>query len=147
LLTGNVYWNSDTTGVGTAPFSLEMQTDCNLVLYDSSHIASWSSDTIGQGIGCRLVIQNDGNIVIYDSSDVPVWASDTEIPPSDRLIAFNYLNSLEGWDFIESLDDRFTLTLQDNGDLVGLDTSTNVVFLEFRHCWCGNCSIFFGNAN
>ncbi|CAA6656566.1 unnamed protein product [Spirodela intermedia] len=58
----------------TGRFTLVMQNDCNLVLYDGG--AVWSSRTFGKGTNCRAAMQTDGNFVIYTGGR-PVWASNT----------------------------------------------------------------------
>ena len=59
-----------------------MQTDGNLVLYDSNNAAYWSTGTNNQGRppNYRLVMQDDRNIVIYDSINVAIWSSGTVQP-------------------------------------------------------------------
>jgi len=52
-----------------------MQTDSNLVLYDSRNNAVWSSGTCCNP-GGELILQNDRNLVIY-RNNVAIWASGT----------------------------------------------------------------------
>jgi len=57
-------------------FSLELQDDGNLVLYDADHQPVWASGTDGQEVsGARM--QQDGNLVIYSPGGDSIWASDT----------------------------------------------------------------------
>jgi hypothetical protein len=56
-------------------FSLAMQTDGNLVLYESS-TALWSSNTAGTG-GALATMQDDGNFVVYTGAGVALWSSVT----------------------------------------------------------------------
>ncbi|XP_010262902.1 PREDICTED: mannose-specific lectin-like [Nelumbo nucifera] len=56
-------------------YRLTMQSDCNLVLYDSDNKV-WESFTYGKGSGCYTTMQGDGNLVIYSTSG-PVWSSGT----------------------------------------------------------------------
>ncbi|WP_066389242.1 patatin-like phospholipase family protein [Neobacillus mesonae] len=51
-----------------------MQTDGNLVIYDTLNQPRWSSNT-WQHPGSRLVVQDDGNVVIYRPDGKPVWAT------------------------------------------------------------------------
>ncbi|XP_070533192.1 uncharacterized protein [Ptychodera flava] len=74
-------------------YTLELQTDGNLVLYDrrdpmnpSFMIAEdqnptpiWNTGTVGENVE-RLVLQRDGNLVLYSDGWVPVWASGTHSP-------------------------------------------------------------------
>ena len=52
---------------------VQMQSDGNLVLYDSSSRALWSTNTSGNS-GAFFNAQNDGNIVVYSSSNAPLWS-------------------------------------------------------------------------
>ena len=55
---------------------LIMQTDGNLVEYDSSNNVLWASGTNGQGSPpYRLRMQGDGNLVIYDKFLSVIWAT------------------------------------------------------------------------
>jgi hypothetical protein len=84
---------------GNADYQLVMQSDCNLVFYNASGGAFWSSDTdvnqAGQGKnnlsksaaaagdynGCYVQMQTDGNLVMY-APNAPngsaMWASNSE---------------------------------------------------------------------
>jgi hypothetical protein len=53
-----------------------MQSDGNFVLYDVNQRALFASNTWGRP-GSRLALQNDGNLVVYDTSNRPLWASNT----------------------------------------------------------------------
>lgn len=57
-------------------YTLDMQTGGNLVEYNSSGQAIWTSDTSGQP-GNDLVMQTDGNLVVYSPSGQAEWASGT----------------------------------------------------------------------
>lgn len=77
---------------GNGQYSLQMQTDGNLVVYRGSS-ALWSSRTGGQAIR-HFVVQSDGNLVLYRTDGTVAWASGT----SGRTLGF--------------------LTMQDDGNLV-----------------------------
>lgn len=49
-----------------------MQADGNLVVYDASWQAQWSSGTAGHP-GAWLAVQDDGNLVVYDAYGYPIW--------------------------------------------------------------------------
>ncbi len=66
-------------------YRLVMQTDCNLVLYDSAR-ALWSSGTDRRGSSCSALFQDDGNFVIYAMGGTPVWASNTVARGADRIM-------------------------------------------------------------
>jgi surface antigen len=55
---------------------LVLQTDGNLVEYNSSGQPLWASNTEGHP-GDVAVMQSDGNLVIYSSNSYPLWASGT----------------------------------------------------------------------
>ncbi len=60
-----------------ARFSLVMQTDGNLVLYEAGVTAAlWASNTAGSA-GALAVMQDDGNFVVYTAAGTPVWSSNT----------------------------------------------------------------------
>jgi Peptidase family M23 len=59
-------------------FSLNAQSDGNLVLYRQSNgQAIWDTKTYGRNVK-QTIFQNDGNLVIYNTSNNPVWASGTD---------------------------------------------------------------------
>jgi hypothetical protein len=59
-------------------FSLNAQTDGNLVLYRQSNgQALWDTKTSGRNVK-QTIFQNDGNLVIYNTSNQAVWASNTD---------------------------------------------------------------------
>jgi hypothetical protein len=61
-------------------FSLDMQTDGNLVLYRSEskgQVSRWSSGTAGTD-GYVAIMQGDGNFVVYGRHSNPLWSSVTE---------------------------------------------------------------------
>ncbi|WP_405837107.1 protein kinase domain-containing protein [Streptomyces sp. NBC_01518] len=62
--------------IQTVRSKLIMQTDGNLVLYDTSGTAHWASQT--QGAGNTAVFQEDGNLVIYNAQHQSVWATNTQ---------------------------------------------------------------------
>ena len=60
------------------PFSLIMQSNNNLVLYDSLKNVLWSTNTQSTSYaGCYLIMQDDGNLMIYDSLGIARWSSNT----------------------------------------------------------------------
>lgn len=75
---GEAIWDSNTAGQGTGPYRTTMQSDGNLVLYDSTDTALWDSKTAGKGTGpYKAVMQDDCNLVIYDSASQPTWSTIT----------------------------------------------------------------------
>ena len=57
-------------------FSLVLQEDGNLVLYDQGGAAIWATGTDGQDIA-RVRMQQDGNLVLYAPGGDAAWASGT----------------------------------------------------------------------
>ena len=57
-------------------YSLFLQPDGNLVLYDRDRQPVWASGTNGQDV-TKAAMQQDGNFVLYAQSGDPVWATDT----------------------------------------------------------------------
>ena len=76
-------WASESSGKGSLPYTLFMQPDMNLVVYDISNTAIWSTDVyIGKGVhvwttGGHAKLQDDGNFVVYDGHDKVMWESGT----------------------------------------------------------------------
>ena len=91
-------------------YTLILQSDGNLVLYEECGTALWASNTAGIAVtscnmqtdgnlviyagesgpvwasntygcdGAHLEVQDDGNVVIYDVNHNPIWATDTQAP-------------------------------------------------------------------
>lgn len=57
-------------------FSLVLQQDGNLVLYEQAGGPVWASGTDGREVSTALM-QTDGNLVLYAPAGDAVWASDT----------------------------------------------------------------------
>ena len=57
-------------------YTINMQSDCNLVLYNNS-TAIWQSGTNGRGSNCFAEMQTDGNLVVYTSANNALWQSGT----------------------------------------------------------------------
>jgi len=73
-------WHAPNTAGSIAPGRFIMQTDGNLVLYDSGGTARWDSKTCNNP-GAFLRVQNDGNLVVYkrgsqtETAANALWAS------------------------------------------------------------------------
>lgn len=73
---GKALWWSGSNGKGRGPYSLALQSDNNIVIYDVHRKAIWTSGTNNKGRKpVRLVMQNDGNLVLYDSTNRFLWGS------------------------------------------------------------------------
>jgi hypothetical protein len=78
---GYSIWSSKSGGKGKAPYRLAMQTDGNLVIYDSVNSPVWNTNTFNQGTGpYSLIMQDDCNLVIYDTTNAALWSSKTSVP-------------------------------------------------------------------
>jgi serine protease len=55
---------------------LAMQTDGNLVVYNNLNQAPWYTGTQGNP-GARLAVQNDGNVVVYSAGGQALWNTGT----------------------------------------------------------------------
>ena len=69
-------------------YSLVMQRDGNLVLYDARRHPLWASNTNGQRVE-KCIMQRDGNLVLYLRNGQPVWASNTAGKPGSYLLVQN----------------------------------------------------------
>lgn len=89
---GNQMYPNHTLRVGAirrsanGRFQLQMQTDGNLVLYDTS-TSPWSPRwaTYAYGSNLRAQMQTDGNFVVYDPSNTPRWYTGTNGHDGARL--------------------------------------------------------------
>jgi hypothetical protein len=63
--------------------SLVLQQDGNVVLYNSKHVAIWSTNTKGYA-PVQFIMKGDGNLVLY-STNGQVWASNTSGNPGAFL--------------------------------------------------------------
>jgi len=72
-----VLWNAGTTG--TNRYALEMMTNGDLVLWDSTSHRIWGTNTAWYGDpGTEyLHLGNDGNLGVYTASGAAVWTTNT----------------------------------------------------------------------
>lgn len=83
ISSGQVIDEGSTLHSNNQRYSLVMQHDGNLVLYDGGQPV-WASNTSG-GPGCRAVFQGDGNFVVYRSDGQPLWSTQTAGRPVSDL--------------------------------------------------------------
>lgn len=76
VLTKNFFTIIWSNRVGGSGHRLEMQTDGNMVVYNASGSAVWSSRTAGRN-GAALFVQDDGNVVLYSHTGTPIWSTGT----------------------------------------------------------------------
>ncbi len=73
---GTARWNS---GTGHFPGShLILQSDGNLVIYDTTGRPRWDTRTSSNGSATRLAVQTDGNVVLY-SGTAAIWNTHTTL--------------------------------------------------------------------
>lgn len=113
-------WSSGTAG---QPGSYAiMQNDGNLVVYNASNVPLWWSGTYGNGAS-TLKMQNDGNLVVYRNSDNAfTWATWSQF---NNYQVNNYIGTqiasgttLHAGDYLRSPDWRYSLVMQEDGNLV-----------------------------
>lgn len=113
-------WNS---GTASQPGSHAiMQNDGNLVVYNSNNKPLWWSSTWGNGAS-TLKLQNDGNLVIYrNSNNGFTWATWSQFNnyQVNTYIGMQIASgtTLHAGEFLRSPDWRFTLVMQEDGNLV-----------------------------
>jgi hypothetical protein len=77
LLSGQGLIPGDSLESQDGSWKLAMQSDGNLVLYNSSNQAVWATNTAGRTNIWDLIMQADGNLVVFDTSGDTLWGSDT----------------------------------------------------------------------
>lgn len=85
LTSGSRLGSGNSLADSTGRSRLIMQTDGNLVLYQSG-TARWNSGT-GHFPGSHLILQSDGNLVIYDTTGRPRWDTRTSSNGSATRLA------------------------------------------------------------
>ena len=74
-------WASDTYQKGEAPYTLVMQHDNHLCLYDCNGTCTWSNGVQGKvSPKTSLIMQDDGNLVVYVEPECvePLWCTRTD---------------------------------------------------------------------
>jgi hypothetical protein len=137
LAEGELLWQGESVTSCNGQYILKLQSDGNLVLYHGSR-ARWATG-VGWGGGAYIQMQPDGNLVEYTSDHRPIWASGSSSPGAQLLVQddgnmviysakFAPVWSARGWlapgaelvqgGFMTSHDERFTLSMQTDGNLV-----------------------------
>jgi hypothetical protein len=92
-----------------------MQSDGNFVIYCSSGVATWSSDTAGTTGTYVLSMQTDGNLVIYKSGTA-TWSSNTAGKGSAP----------------------YSLILADEGNLIMYSSTGSVIWQTYSSGYCSS---------
>ncbi|WP_436763552.1 bulb-type lectin domain-containing protein [Streptosporangium sp. V21-05] len=110
-------WESRTAGAGSFAY---LQKDGNLVVRSASGKALWTSRTSGTGV--RLTLRDDGDVVIRSSSGKALWSWKST---SWRLATDE---SLKAGDYLRSLNRKYLLHMQADGNLVLLNEAKRVLW-------------------
>jgi hypothetical protein len=106
---------------GTDGYVAVMQTDGNFVVYGKHSNPLWASKTDGHG-GASLDMQDDGNLVVYSSGHSALWTSGTNLPGAPAAPAgcgaMQPGHGLTAGTKVDSCDGRYTLAMQEDGNLV-----------------------------
>jgi hypothetical protein len=117
-----IWW----TGTLGAPGRAAMQPDGNFVVYDAGGTPRWHTYTFGN-VGAYLSMQNNGAIVVYRADGYRLWGSPvapgevTSPPTAPPTPGFDTLTAggrIYPGQAVTSLDRRFALTYQTDGNLV-----------------------------
>lgn len=130
-------------------YSLVLQTDGNVVLYNGAHQTVWSTNTSGTAAGylimradgnlilnnaadndewqsntygrggVRITLQNDGNLVMFNAQGQAVWSSQGGLVLDPPVLYAN--QRLYVNQYLDSPSGRYTLTMQPDGNLVEYD--------------------------
>ena len=111
--------------IGATGAKLIMQSDGNLVEYNSSGTTLWSTGTNGNS-GDYLTLQTDGNLVIYSSSGTALWSTGTINIPNhlDSVNTTLPIGYLYPGQSLQTANGAYKLILQNDGNLVLYNTST-----------------------
>ncbi|MDR1032764.1 MAG: hypothetical protein LBL84_01985 [Candidatus Nomurabacteria bacterium] len=129
-------WNSGTSGTGAS--RLVMQSDGDLVLYDSSNKALWHSNTSGNP-GAYLKLQPDGNLVIYNKDSVAIWHIGRYSTNPNNTMRFSQTlpegRRMYPGQSIKSPNGKYVATLQVDGNLVVYSNVTKKHALWHSYTW------------
>ena len=71
----DVHWSTGLRN-NPLPYSLRMQTDGNLVIYDNNNVKIWSIPANnGRFVSPRLILQDSGILSVVDATDTVTWDS------------------------------------------------------------------------
>ncbi len=132
-----ILWKINTTTLH--PGNIKMQTDGNLVNYDSYGNVLWSTGTSNTGSLNHLKMQNDGNLVVYTSVNQTVWSWQTGkiTPPLINLGTTLHVNQTLVPNEGLVASNFYSLILQLDGNLVAYNPSggTNCNSITFPCSW------------
>jgi hypothetical protein len=90
LYPGQSLYQGDYLVSANGDYTLFMQHDGNLVLYDYYGTPIWATNTCCNSAINRVTMQSDGNLVLYDVSNNYHWASWTQNYPNGYLWVTNW---------------------------------------------------------
>ncbi|RRT84198.1 hypothetical protein B296_00003929 [Ensete ventricosum] len=85
--------------LGYKQYSLVMQEDCNLVVYDNGN-PTWASGTWHKGVNCHLQLQSDGELIIFGYNRYTrigpsqVWRSNSRSSSGSYALVLRYDGSI-----------------------------------------------------
>lgn len=70
-------WASETFHYGQEPYLLVIETDGELVIYDSFWVPLWKAGTAGKGVAPRMLkVTNDGDLQLVDERNEVLWKTE-----------------------------------------------------------------------
>jgi hypothetical protein len=140
-------WSNGVNSTNASASFVVMQPDGNLVEYDNSGQALWSSGTTGSGN--YLSLQTDGNLVIYNSSGSPLWSSNTSSTPNHLSKVNEVLPSssiMYPGQSLQTATRGYSLVMQPDGNLVEYDNSGQALWSSGT-TGSGNFAAMQGDGN
>ena len=138
-------------------YHLDMQSDGNLVLYNSSNQALWHTFTYGTNAN-KLSLQSDGNLVLYNSANKPFWhtftygtnANKLQLKSDGTLVLTNSSANITLWQAptkdtlttnqtltsgqqLTSVTGGYRLTMQSDGNLVIYNKTNQPIWNTFTY--------------
>lgn len=122
-----IVWHSNSSGNYGA--TARFQSDGNFVVYRSDNTPVWFTGTNGTGAN-KLFLKDDGNLYVHANS-AQIYATDFKVSPSaitNRGAQLPSGGRLDGGDYLRSTGDRYTLVMQDDGNLVVYTAGSNALW-------------------
>lgn len=114
---GKALWSSGTAG--QTAWKTYMQPDGNFVVYKAFHQPVWASNT-EKHTNCKLVLEDNGSLVIYDENNMKLW-SVLDSKSCGNAFYAEANSYLTPHDYLLSLNGKYMLLYQEDGDLVLYD--------------------------
>jgi hypothetical protein len=85
LYVGQRFYPGSSLHSASGNYTLTLQLDGNLVIYNAAHQPTWQNHTAGKHTAF-LGMQTDGNVVQYNTSHKAIWATGSQLRGGDHLI-------------------------------------------------------------